>query len=164
MLLMQLSEFSESSDDSTILDESCLITSSTSNSDQNTNASHDQNESLSDVSPRVPTLNRTNTRDSDLQVLQQTNNEKLRSKSIRIFYQNIRGLKTKTQEFFLNLLSEDYDVIAIVESWLTPDINSSELFDSRYVVFRQDRDTIKTGKESGGGLIIGVEKSFSSFP
>uniref|UniRef100_A0A8D8V4E4 Uncharacterized protein n=1 Tax=Cacopsylla melanoneura TaxID=428564 RepID=A0A8D8V4E4_9HEMI len=65
--------------------------------------------------------------------------QRQKSKSIRIFYQNTRGLKTKTDNFLLSLMSEDYDIVAIVESWLSPDINTSELFDDRYEVYRQDR-------------------------
>lgn len=68
-------------------------------------------------------------------------------KEISIFHQNTRGLKTKTKEFYINLLSEDYDLVSITESWLSPDIGTNELFDPRYVVFRQDRDVEKTGKK-----------------
>lgn len=64
----------------------------------------------------------------------------------------------------MNLIAEDYDIIAIVESWLTPDINTRELFDSRYEVIRQDRDLSKTTKESGGGIVLAVKKEFPILP
>ncbi|KAI5737395.1 hypothetical protein M8J76_013184 [Diaphorina citri] len=67
-------------------------------------------------------------------------------------------------EFYLNVLSEDYDVIAIVESWLTSGVNSGELFDPRYQVFRQDRDPVSAGKSKGGGLIIAVKNNIKALP
>ncbi|KAJ8914267.1 hypothetical protein NQ315_010999 [Exocentrus adspersus] len=58
---------------------------------------------------------------------------------IRIYYQNCRGLRTKTNIFYTNLLSEDYDLLLLTETWLTSDVMDSELFDERYEVFRKDR-------------------------
>lgn len=88
------------------------------------------------------------------------------SKTIRIFYQNTQNIKSssKSQDFYLNLIAEDYDIVAIVESWLTPDINSRGLFDSRYEIVRQGRDLSKTTTECGGGLILAVKKEFPILP
>lgn len=80
--------------------------------------------------------------------------------SIRILYQNARGLKTKTHKIFQNILSEDFDFIAITESWLSPDIHSNELIDSRYNVFRLDRDPIKSKKKRGGGLLFAAKTQY----
>lgn len=73
-------------------------------------------------------------------------------------------MNSKTLEFYLSVLSEDYDIVAIVESWLTPGVNSGELFDQRYQVFRQDRDPHTTGKSKGGGLIIAVKNNIKALP
>lgn len=84
--------------------------------------------------------------------------------NLQIFYQNTRGLKTKTHDFFLNLLSEDYDAVALVETFLSPDITNGELFDSRYEVFRQDRTKEQTGKSSAGGVLFAVKKNIQTVP
>lgn len=64
----------------------------------------------------------------------------------------------------MNTLNEDYDIIAITESWLSDDVTNNELFDKRYDVFRQDRDFKATNKKRGGGLIFAIKKSFQAAP
>lgn len=81
---------------------------------------------------------------------------------VQTYYQNIRGLRTKTTEFKHNLLLETYDIIALTETWLDSDIFDSELFDDRYIVYRKDRDFTKTGKKRGGGVLTAVHKKFKS--
>lgn len=51
---------------------------------------------------------------------------------ITIYYQNCRGLKTKLDTLYANILSECYDVIILSETWLVPQISDSEFIDSRY--------------------------------
>lgn len=51
-----------------------------------------------------------------------------------------------------------------METWLSPGVNSGELFDSRYQVFRQDRDAQLVGKSRGGGLIIAVKNNLQAIP
>lgn len=63
---------------------------------------------------------------------------------ISIYYQNVRGLRTKSHEFLSNILDCDYDVVCVTESWLNDGFYSSEYFDSRYDVFRCDRDSVST--------------------
>ena len=46
----------------------------------------------------------------------------------------------------------------MTESWLTDSIYNAELFDARYNVFRQDRNS---GKTRGGGLIVAGKKIFA---
>lgn len=76
--------------------------------------------------------------------------------SISVYYQNCRGTRTKLNTIYLNILSNDYDVIVLTETWLIPAIHDRELIDQRYMVFRCDRDFIATNKEEGGGLLIAV--------
>lgn len=83
--------------------------------------------------------------------------------NLRIYYQNCRGLRTKTSTFYINILSENYDLIMLTETWLTEDISDSEIFDPRYVVFRKDRDIEVTGKKRGGGVLIAVQKKYKAF-
>ncbi|CAH1959366.1 unnamed protein product [Acanthoscelides obtectus] len=79
-------------------------------------------------------------------------------KYLRLYYQNTRGLRTKTEEFYLNVLLEDYDVIAVTESWLNDEIFDGELVDDRYAVLRNDRAT----STWGGDFKIPVPNSNSS--
>jgi exonuclease III len=81
-----------------------------------------------------------------------------------IYYQNTRGLKTKTKKFLKNLLNSQFSVICLVETWLQDSVSSCELFDDRYFVFRNDRNLNLTLKSDGGGVLIALHKSmFKSF-
>lgn len=72
-----------------------------------------------------------------------------------VYYQNVRGLRTKTETFYTNLLSQEYNMIGITESWLCESVLSSELFDYRYTVLRRDRAT--AGR--GGGVVLAIDNS-----
>ncbi|KAG8246961.1 hypothetical protein J6590_072964 [Homalodisca vitripennis] len=82
--------------------------------------------------------------------------------SLNIYYQNVRGMRTKTFEFYESILGEDFDLIALTETWLEPGISSSEIFDARYEVFRKDRDQMATGKGRGGGVLLAVHRRVSA--
>lgn len=79
-----------------------------------------------------------------------------------IYYQNVRGLKTKTNRFRSELISSSYDVIILCETWLREDVFTSELFDDRYVVYRNDRDNAAINKSDGGGCLIAVKRNLLS--
>lgn len=81
---------------------------------------------------------------------------------LSIFYQNLSGVKSKTQDFFLNLSETDYDCLALTETWLNDTFFDSELIDNRYVVYRKDRDLRRTNKRDGGGVILAVNKRFKT--
>lgn len=68
---------------------------------------------------------------------------------LRIFYQNVLSLRTKTLEFSSNLLALDYDILFITETWLNESILDSELAEARYHLFRRDRDS-----DGHGGVMI----------
>lgn len=70
---------------------------------------------------------------------------------ISIYYQNCRGLRTKLHTLFYNILVNCYDIIILSETWLIPSISDSEVVDSRYQLYRCDRDRVATGKDDGGG-------------
>lgn len=79
-----------------------------------------------------------------------------------IYYQNVRGLRTKTDVFLQNVLSRDLDVIVLCETWLIDGIHSSELFDKRYTVYRADRDRNLINKKDGGGCLIAIKSCLYS--
>lgn len=78
---------------------------------------------------------------------------------VSLFYQNVRGLRTKTTSFLKNLLKNNYDIVCLSETWLLPGINDAELFDSRYNVYRTDRDYERVGLKMGGGTLIAVHRA-----
>lgn len=81
-------------------------------------------------------------------------------KDLSVYYQNVRGLKTKTGEFLSNILSRDIDVIVLTETWLNDSIHCGELFDKSYTVYRADRDLSRTVKLDGGGCLIAVKSKY----
>lgn len=46
-----------------------------------------------------------------------------------IYYQNVRGMRTKTEDIYKNILLTSYDVIAFTESWLNLNITNREFID-----------------------------------
>ncbi|KAL4720883.1 hypothetical protein ACJJTC_002925 [Scirpophaga incertulas] len=76
------------------------------------------------------------------------------SDRLSLFYQNVRGLRTKTLQFRHNIFTHSYDIILITETWLVNGIYKGELCDDRYDVFRCDRNDSTSGKKTGGGVMI----------
>lgn len=57
----------------------------------------------------------------------------------------------------------NYDILVLTETWLKDSVFSSELFDSRYKVFRRDRETSGFHKaKDGGGVLIAVARNFTA--
>lgn len=79
------------------------------------------------------------------------------NKSFDCFYQNVRGLCTKSAEFFSKVISSCLPGIILTETWLCPDISSNSLFPPHYQVFRHDRDPLR-GKW-GGGVLLALHDS-----
>ncbi|GBN79656.1 putative RNA-directed DNA polymerase from transposon BS [Araneus ventricosus] len=61
----------------------------------------------------------------------------------------------------LSVASDDQDVILITETWLCDDIDSLELFDDRYLLFRRNRGSSSDSCRRGGGVLIAVKKCFN---
>lgn len=78
--------------------------------------------------------------------------------SFDFFYQNVRGLRTKSAEFFSNVVSSCFPVIILTETWLCPEISSNSFFPPNYQVFRHDRDP-SCGKQRGGGVLVALHDS-----
>ncbi|XP_053686651.1 uncharacterized protein LOC128736195 [Sabethes cyaneus] len=82
---------------------------------------------------------------------------------LRILYQNVRGLRTKIDEFFLAATECDYDVMVLTETWLDDHIHSVQLFGNLFNVYRCDRNRNNSNKTRGGGVLIAVSTRLISF-
>lgn len=86
------------------------------------------------------------------------------SYDVAIGYQNVRGLRTKTQELWVAASENNYDIICLTETWLISSILNTEIFPNNYCVFRADRELEFTGKTRGGGALIAVNTNFKTTP
>lgn len=77
-------------------------------------------------------------------------------KTLEIFYQNTRGLRSKAVEFMSNILLSPSEIICLTETWLCPGISINSYFPPTFTVFRQDRDYANTGMKLGSGVLIAV--------
>jgi hypothetical protein len=73
-----------------------------------------------------------------------------------MFYQNVRGLRTKSVEFF-NVCSFDFKIVCLTETWLNESFSSQNFFPEMYTVYRSDRDCHI--KLRGGGVLIAVSEA-----
>lgn len=78
---------------------------------------------------------------------------------MKAFYQNVRGLRTKSH-IRSDISASQYDFIIFTEHWLNDDFKSSEYFDDSYFVERDDRRRLD--KKWGGGALIAI-KSFVAY-
>lgn len=82
--------------------------------------------------------------------------------ALNVYYQNVRGLRTKLNEFLLNSMGNYHDLLFISESWLNDNINDSELVDiNHYSVFRRDRCASDCAKKDGGGVFVAVRNNLN---
>lgn len=79
-----------------------------------------------------------------------------KKKKIRAYYQNVRGLRTKT-EIQSKISASQFELIAFTEHWLNDEFVSSEYFDDSYFVERNDRK--RPDKKWGGGALIAIKNS-----
>lgn len=82
------------------------------------------------------------------------------STALSVVFTNIRSVLNKRDELQNFIESAQADVIVLTETWLNPDIEDNELFDSvaSFNVYRCDR----VGRR-GGGVLIAVRNTLSSF-
>ena len=78
-----------------------------------------------------------------------------------VYYQNVRGLRTKIDELKSAILCSavHYDIVILVETWLNESISSSELGLSDFNIFRVDRSSRTSSFSRGGGVLIAVRSS-----
>lgn len=79
-----------------------------------------------------------------------------------IYYQNVQGLRTKTNDLLSNVLTSNYRVIALTETWLNGNICDNEIIDNRYITYRRDRDSSSSNKKEGGGVMLAVSRDIPS--
>lgn len=78
--------------------------------------------------------------------------------NITAYYQNVRGLRTKLNDFKCNVSAFDFDIVFITESWLNDGIFNCEILDTNeYTIFRRDRSSTESTKRDGGGVFIAVK-------
>ena len=83
-----------------------------------------------------------------------------------IYYQNVRGLRTKLSDLrqSIALLSHDPDIIIFTETWLNDSIADAELGLSNYCIYRKDRNAAVSDALRGGGVLIAVRDCLFSRP
>jgi hypothetical protein len=65
-----------------------------------------------------------------------------------IFYQNVRGLRNKWDDFSDNALANNFKIYCITETRLNDNILSHNLFTDSFCVFHADRDYLTTKLEA----------------
>lgn len=81
--------------------------------------------------------------------------------SISLYFHNAGGLRTKTKELFSRAGLHEFNIVALVETWLTSHFLNSELFDSYYNIYRNDR-SLNSSVSRGGGVLIAVAGNLAS--
>ena len=79
-----------------------------------------------------------------------------------IYYQNVRGVRTKIDDLFLASTDCNFDVVVLTETGLDDQIMSAQLFGTSFNVFRCDRSAINSRKSRFGGVLIAVSQQYSS--
>ncbi|XP_058830218.1 uncharacterized protein LOC131689268 isoform X2 [Topomyia yanbarensis] len=81
---------------------------------------------------------------------------------LRLYYQNVRGLRTKIEDLYLAALDGDYDIYVLTETWLDDRITSMQLFGDSYAVYRADRSAHNSVHGRGGGVLVAVSFALAS--
>lgn len=83
-------------------------------------------------------------------------------KAISFNATSIRGkLSDFNSHFDIFSATNDYDIIALTETWLNDSVFDEEiLYNSDYAIFRRDRDKLLSNKKDGGGVMIAVSSKF----
>lgn len=63
----------------------------------------------------------------------------LTSYNLKIYFQNARDLRTKTNEIFTSVSVSMLNIIGLAETWLSSDILSSALFPDNFSICRCDK-------------------------
>ncbi|KAF0751787.1 Reverse transcriptase domain-containing protein [Aphis craccivora] len=83
--------------------------------------------------------------------------------SLKTYYQNVHGLRTKLYTLRCNfILFDSYDIIILTETWLTPDIGNAELGFVGFHIFRFDRNSYSSSSARGGGVLIAVKSNLNA--
>ena len=82
--------------------------------------------------------------------------------AIQIYYQNVRGLRSKTRTVYCASFQCDFDIFCLTETFLNDGVFDGELFCDEYEVYRRDRSSSASDKTDGGGVLIAIRKNFSA--
>lgn len=82
--------------------------------------------------------------------------------NLSIYYQNTRGLRSKTVDVLNASAVCEADIVVFTETWLNDSICNGELFISKYLTFRSDRDFARTGTARGGGVLTAVDNKYTA--
>lgn len=75
-------------------------------------------------------------------------------------YQNVRGFRSKCNEFYESVVSANNNLIFKTETWLNDSIFDRELTDNRYMTFRNNRNYNINSTTRGGGVMILVKEKY----
>ncbi|KAL1378765.1 hypothetical protein pipiens_015361, partial [Culex pipiens pipiens] len=81
---------------------------------------------------------------------------------VRFYYQNVRSLNNKVDEFFLACTDCEYDVILLTETWLDGSVKPLQLFGDLFAVYTTNRNPANSRRKVGGGVLIAVRKTLDS--
>lgn len=62
--------------------------------------------------------------------------EKTNDEMLSFYYQNVRSIKCKTNDFYVSVSACDYNIIALSETWLDEAVYDSEIFPADFTVYR----------------------------
>lgn len=79
-----------------------------------------------------------------------------------MYYQNVRGLRTKLDDLHFNSTFSNYDILALTETWLIPSISDAELGCDSFTIYRRDRFSHSESTRSGGGILVAVSSAYIS--
>lgn len=74
--------------------------------------------------------------------------------TLSLYYQNVRGLRTKVNEFNMGVSESNFDILCLTETWLNNGFFSSELVSEEYTVHRRDRNYTNSHTTRGGGVML----------
>ena len=85
------------------------------------------------------------------------------SSGLECYYFNATSIKGKLQEFNSHFSGNDYDIIAVTETWLDDSVFDGEILQNcRYQIFRRDRCSENSIKSTGGGVMVAVNETLNA--
>lgn len=80
----------------------------------------------------------------------------------QIYYQNVRGVRTKIYELRQGISLHNYSIFSIREIWFTSNIRSEELGFHNYLVYRFDRVFTSSMSSRGGRVFLAAKRNLNS--
>lgn len=81
--------------------------------------------------------------------------------AVKIYYQNVRGLRTKAAQFYESILEIGEHIFCLTETWLNNSCYTFDYFTPDFDVFRNDRSEVYAKR--GGGVLIAIPKRLRAF-